>query len=235
MENFQIILYFGRPAAGKSEVIDYLKKTSTVERKKRFHIGHFTCLDDFNLLWKKGEEDDILEELGKQRRYTLTHHTGYAVKDDFLYKILVKELSALYMKTKYNKEDTTFIEFSRSGETGYRDSLELLDPEILKKAVIVYINVSFEESKRKNLRRYSVDEKGSILKHSVPEEIMNKYRIDDWNGLTRENPDYVEIKGIKIPCAEFKNEPEITDKPEALGKELERALTRLKNTCEKIL
>ena len=40
-DTFEVIVLTGRPAAGKSEVIDYLKKTPVEERRRRFHIGEF--------------------------------------------------------------------------------------------------------------------------------------------------------------------------------------------------
>lgn len=233
LKTFEVILFFGKPASGKSEVIDYLKKVPLEERIKRFHIGNFKELDDFKLLWEKGEEDDILEKLGQKRLYTQRHPTGYLVSNKFLYKILIKELNLLYKKTKFEKDETVFIEFSRGGKDGYRTGLSLVDSEILKKAAIVHVNVSYKETVRKNLRRYSVDEKESILKHSVPEEVMQRYKVDDWDALTKENPDYINIRNIKVPYVDLQNEPEITDKPEILGKELEKILTRLQDLYDK--
>ena len=40
-QRFETIILIGRPAAGKSEVIDFLKKTGEAERARRFHIGPF--------------------------------------------------------------------------------------------------------------------------------------------------------------------------------------------------
>ena len=37
--NFEVIILIGRPAAGKSEVIDFLRNTPDVERIERFHIS----------------------------------------------------------------------------------------------------------------------------------------------------------------------------------------------------
>jgi hypothetical protein len=36
------------------------------------------------------------------------------------------------------------------------------------------------------------------------------------------------VKGHKVPFAVFNNEPEVTDKPEALGKALEDVFARLR-------
>ncbi len=46
-DRFEILLLIARPGAGKSEVIDYLKRTPLEERKSRFHIGEFEEIDDF--------------------------------------------------------------------------------------------------------------------------------------------------------------------------------------------
>ena len=61
-EIFDIIILNGRPAAGKSEVIDYLKKTPLDERIRRFHIGEFEEFDDFPILWERFEDDDPLRD-----------------------------------------------------------------------------------------------------------------------------------------------------------------------------
>jgi hypothetical protein len=45
--HFDILLLIARPAAGKSEIIDYLKNLPQDERRRRFHIGEFDEIDDF--------------------------------------------------------------------------------------------------------------------------------------------------------------------------------------------
>jgi len=50
-EVFDVLLLLARPAAGKSEVIDYLKKTPLAERQERFHVGELAEVDDFPMLW----------------------------------------------------------------------------------------------------------------------------------------------------------------------------------------
>ena len=62
---FEILILLGRPASGKSEVIDHLKKTPVEERLARFHIGAFEEIDDFPMLWTWFEEDAILEKLAR--------------------------------------------------------------------------------------------------------------------------------------------------------------------------
>ena len=69
-ERFETIILIGRPAAGKSEVIDFLKKTDEAERARRFRIGSFSELDDFPFVWETFEIDDLLERLGQPRVFT---------------------------------------------------------------------------------------------------------------------------------------------------------------------
>ena len=67
---FDIIFLVARRAAGKSEIIDYLKRTEVDERLRRFHIGAFSEIDDFPMLWTWFEEDAILARMGKPRLHT---------------------------------------------------------------------------------------------------------------------------------------------------------------------
>ncbi len=231
-KKFDIILFLGRPAAGKSEVIDFLKKQKLKERKKIFHIGKIAEIDDFKFLWELGEKDDKREERGLPRKYTKKVKVGgYVLKERDAYKILIKKINQYFKKNFFNEEffknHTLFIEFSRGGRNGYKTSLELLDKNILKRAVIYYINVSYEEAVRKNKRRYDPSQPDSILFHTVPDEVMRRYKTDDWKKLTSKNPEFIEIKKIKIPYAVFENEPEKTDDPDKIRKELLRTIDKL--------
>lgn len=230
--NFEIIILLGRPAAGKSEVIDYLKKTTVDERLKRFHIGEFEEIDDFPMLWTWFEEDAILEKiLGKPRIHTNS-------EGDFLYEyqwhLLIERISIDYAKRlrdvhNYHDRFTSIIEFSRGSEHGgYKAAFPHLSDEILEKAGIVYIDVSYEESKRKNRRRFNPEKPDSILEHGLPDAKLERlYKEIDWKEISAANPEFIDIKGFKVPYVIFNNEPEITDKPEELGKHLEEILQKL--------
>jgi hypothetical protein len=230
--NFNIIILLGRPASGKSEVIDFLKKIPIAERLYRFHIGKFEEIDDFPMLWTWFEEDAILEKiLNKPRIHT--DEAGYFLYE-YQWHLLIERISLEYSKklrqhNGYHDEFTTIIEFSRGSEHGgYTAAFLHLSHEILSKAGIAYIDVSYEESKRKNRRRFNPQRPDSILEHGLPDEKLERlYKEEDWKTFVAGNPNFIEVKGQKVPYVIFQNEPEITNQPEKLGEELEKILKEL--------
>jgi hypothetical protein len=69
-DHFEFLILLARPAAGKSEVIHYLKNLPAEERLERFHIGNMHELDDFPMLWTWFEDDDLLQCMGHPRLHT---------------------------------------------------------------------------------------------------------------------------------------------------------------------
>ena len=234
--NFDSIILIGRPAAGKSEVIDFLKKTPVDERLRRFHVGSFEEIDDFVYVWETFETDDILSRHGKPRVWS---DEKYWFKDPFIWNLYIERLNLVYRKKlasnpSYHDSTTSIIEFSRGGDNGFGEAFSYLHEEVLKRACILYIKVSFEESFRKNRRRARPGMEDSILYHSLPDEKMEYYyKTNDWDVLTSKDPNYINIKGINVPYVAFENEPEKTDDPKKLGAELERATAKLWQVVKK--
>ncbi len=119
--NFDVIILIGRPAAGKSEVIDFLKKTPLEERSRRFHVGEFEEIDDFLYVWETFEIDDILTRHGKPRVWS---DEKYWFKDPFIWNVYIERINLAYRKrlaanSEYHKGMTSVIEFSRGGENGF--------------------------------------------------------------------------------------------------------------------
>ncbi len=230
--NFEVIILIGRPAAGKSEVIDFLKKTPQEERSRRFHVGEFEEIDDFVYVWETFEIDDILTRHGKPRVWS---DEKYWFKDPFIWNVYIERINLAYRKrlaanSEYHKGMTSVIEFARGGESGFGEAFSYLHEDILKRARIIYIKVPYEESVRKNRRRARPGQEDSILFHSLPDEKMEfYYKTNDWDTLTSKDPNYIDIKGFKVPYGVFENMPEKTDDPAKLGTELERVTSKLWN------
>lgn len=228
--NFDVVILIGRPAAGKSEVIDFLKKTPVPERLRRFHIGEFEEIDDFPYVWETFETDDILTRHGKPRIWS---DEKYWFKDPFIWNLYIERINLAYRKKlaanpAYHDGMTAIIEFSRGGEHGFGEAFSYLHPDLVSRARIVYIKVSYEESLRKNRRRARPGMEDSILYHSLPDEKMEYYyKTNDWEALTAGNPGAIPINGLRVPYGVFENEPEKTDDPVRLGTELERVTSGL--------
>ena len=230
---FDIIILNGRPGSGKSEVIDYLKKAPIDERIRRFHIGKLDEIDDFPMLWTWFEEDAILEKImQKPRRHT--DKEGYFLYE-YQWHLLIERISMEYSKKlrnndKYHEDFTSLVEFSRGSEHGgYIEAYKYLSDEIFKKAAIFYIEVSFDESLRKNRKRFNPDRPDSILEHGLPDEKLKRlYGEVDWEAFKGDDPEFIIIKGHKVPYVVLQNEKDITTaRDERLGDTLEDLFGKL--------
>jgi hypothetical protein len=240
-EILDIIMLNGRPAAGKSEVIDYLKKIPTAERIRRFHIGEFEEFDDFPILWERFEDDDIYERHGKPRLISETTFAyegetlpGYVFKDPFFWNFLIEKLNLAYAKRlrdvrDYHATTTAIFEFARGTQHGgFAQAYRYLADEVLARANTIYISVTWEESLRKNRRRRNPDRPDSILEHSLEDrKIEFLYKASDWEAFAAADPEYLRVGERRVPYAVFENMPEKTDRPEVLGAHLEEVCARL--------
>ena len=153
---FRSILLIGRPAAGKSEIIDYLKSAPLEERMRRFHVGEMVEIDDFPYLWEKFEEDDLLEKHGRARLHTTS---DYHFLDPWFWNFLILKIGLAYEKHRQRdpqvvSRSTALVEFSRGGDSGFREAFSYLSESIRRDSGLVYIKVSYEESARTLLNNY---------------------------------------------------------------------------------
>lgn len=234
LKNIEVLFLLARPAAGKSEIIDYLQQMDPEARPQRMRLASdLQVLDDFPMLWTWFEEDALLEEMGKPRLHT-DGHGNFAAPH--LWNLLIRRLCLDYRKALRDRADSgapfsAIIEFSRGREHGgYKKAFEHIDEDILNKAAILYVDVSFEESLRKNRRRFNPDKPDSILEHGLPDEkLISLYKEIDWEEFRGgENSEYIQINGISVPYAVFENEDDVTTPrgPE-LGERLEGVLNLL--------
>jgi len=120
------------------------------------------------------------------------------------------------------KGRTVVIEFARGGPDkstlplpaplGYRYAFATLSEELLSRASVLYIWVTPEESRRKNIERTDPNRPGSILHHGVPMAVMlGDYGCDDMDWLLEESdrPDTVRVEAYgrtwHLPVARFDN------------------------------
>jgi hypothetical protein len=232
---FPVLILNARPAAGKSEIIQFLQSVPLEERKKRFHVGNMEVFDDFPMLWTWYEEDNILEKEFNLPRLHSTPDRYFKVKD--LWHVLIHRLSLEYEKWQRDTSGdwTALIEFSRGSEHGgYQEAYQHLSNRVLKQAASLYVNVSFDESFRKNRERFNPERPDSILQHAVEEEkLKTLYLEDDWFDFTALDPNILSVRNIKIPYAVFENEDDVTTEGgPALGLRLEAVLGHLWESWE---
>jgi hypothetical protein len=168
-------------------------------------------------------------------------HSGYVFKDKFFWNFLIEKLNLNYNKKlrdnqSFHDKHTVLFEFARGSEHGgFAEAYNYLLDKVLQKACALYIKCSFEESIRKNRRRFNPDRPDSILQHSLEDTKMEfLYKDSDWEVFSSANPNYLNVKNYKIPYAVFNNEPEITDKPVLLGKHLFDVLNHLWNLKQRM-
>ncbi len=197
--------------------------------------------------------DGISPRLGKLREEVYEKLAGILEKES---RDLLDEKQNAYPKDMVDK--TIIIEAARGGKDGssmpltdfygYQYSIPYLCPELLKKAAILYILVTPEESRRKNEERSDPNDPGSILNHGVPLSVMlNDYGCDDMAYLleTSEVKDTITIKAhgetYHIPVGIFDNREDKTtflrgDKelwPEEKVKEMTEAVRKATDTMYK--
>ncbi len=231
-DRFEVLILVARPAAGKSEVIDHLRRTPEAERMRRFHVGAFREIDDFPMLWAWFEEDAILEQMGLPRLHT--DSAGCFVRRE-LWDLLIRRIVLDYRKLlaeepRLHEDTTVILEFSRGSEHGgYRSAFACIEPDVLERAAVLYIEVSWEESLRKNRRRFNPARAHSILEHGLPDEKMERlYRHVDWHELAPAPAGFLAVQGVKVPYAVMPNEDDVTTgRGEALSRRLEETLGRL--------
>ncbi len=91
LNHLPVVVLVGRPASGKSEIIDFLKKLEPEMRLEQFHLADLEFLDDFPMLWTWFEEDAILEKKLKKPRLH-TDPQGY-FKYDYLWQLADRAVS----------------------------------------------------------------------------------------------------------------------------------------------
>ncbi len=167
------------------------------------------------MLWTWFEEDHILRHtFGRPGLHT--DEDGFFRYED-LWHLLIERLSLEYEKLKRDdphlaETHTVLIEFSRGAEHGgYRAAFSHLSDVILQTGAIFYIDVPYEESLRKNQRRFNPDKPDSILEHGLPDNKLERlYKRIDWDEIAAPNSETITIRGVPVPYAVFANHDDVT-------------------------
>jgi len=91
------------------------------------------------------------------------------------------------------------------------------------------VNVSWEESLRKNRARFNPDRPDSILEHALSDDKLERlYKESDWEEISSGSPNFIKIRNAQVPYVMFENEDDVTTaRGEALGQRLENRLSAL--------
>ena len=94
---------------------------------------------------------------------------------------------------------------------------------------VLYLDVSWEESLRKNRKRFNPNKPDSILEHGLEDAKLERlYREVDWQEVSAPDSQWLSIAGKKVPYVVFDNHDDVTTaRGEALGARLEDCLQRL--------
>jgi len=230
---FEHLFVLGRPAGGKSEFIDFMKRLPDDERASAFGIGRFEEVDDFPWLWEACVEDDAREARSEPRLVSERTPEGYNITRPGFRGSLVARfndvIASRYLANRaFYGNGTLLVEFARGRDDGFRASLGRFLPEVLRRAAVLYIDVSFEESYRRNSARYRRGQEESILFHKVPDgDMFGYFRSNDWEEMTGgARAGWLEVGPIRVPFVSMNNEPESTE-PAILGRRYAAALSTL--------
>ncbi len=257
--NFDNILLWALPASGKSEILTHIRGL-TAEQRATLHIGNLVEIDDYPRVASYFEIDVERERNGKERVFTQkqTYDDG-GFKDPELWDDLDQHLNERYEKALLRKPDihatsTIMLECARGGAVdapfplphGYQQTIRNFTSTIIDKAVVLYVKVPPEESRRKNDERYDSKDHHGILSHRVPTQVMLRdYGCDDAEWMAEEarkqgHDGFIPqpITGLWIPYAVLDNTADLTSfvrKTDLPAAERETSTARLTAALENAL
>jgi hypothetical protein len=218
-QSFDNLMLIGRAAAGKSELIDFLKHLSEADRLEKYHIGAFEEVDDFPWLYQMWQDEDLWEKLGRKRTLATKRDNVYLTLDWEIYDFTILKFNREIEKKQkenpdYYNNNTLFVEYARGQADAYKKTLNLFEKDVLERTAIFYLDNTFEESMRRNtIRATDKDTEQTILHHRTPLEVMEHYyKINDWQEFTEKKPHgFLDVHGVKVPFVTVWNMPETLD------------------------
>ena len=185
------------------------------------------------MLWTWFEEDAILEKIMHQPRVH-SDSDGYFLHP-YQWDLLIERISLEYEKKlrdeglRREHDDPDRVQPGHASTAATHRPSGHLSAAILDKACILYIDVPYEESLRKNRRRFNPERPGlDPGARPAGRQAGAPVQGSGLGGLQGERSRASSrFPAARIPYAVFDNMPEKTDKPEVLGAHLEEVLNRL--------
>ena len=226
---FPVLLLLGRPAAGKSAVIELLRSCPAEERLRRFHVAAVEVLEERRYLLDSLESDEIMSRHGKPRLFT--DGSGLLL-DDFLWDYFIEKMNCeLHRRLAADPEllsrGTVLVELCRGGHGAYGHALTVLDPALTGRAPVLYLDIPFEGSSRRWRQRLR-QEQVSGGTPAPPAELSCLFRFDGWEQLSANDPSHLACPAAdRIPYTVLRVEPEEEGELLPLDVRLEEACRRL--------
>ncbi len=185
------LFLFGRPGCGKSIVFRTIEKIL----KERVENVKFERIDDFPIL--KDLHDGDVASL-RTDRFVSTPDGGFKVIDNGVWDEMLVGLNREALR-RQDDNNILAIEFSRPD---YLHALTLFDRKILKNAVVIYIDASFDCCVARNEERTKRAEEEGIDAHFVSgKEMEETYLLDDRDELLAASP---------VPVFKIENGADVT-------------------------
>jgi len=199
MPTFNTVFVLGYPAAGKTTLINHLMELPQKTRLDNFGIKEPSLLTDYAFMEQAFRIDNALFKVSKLRLFSDRNadHTGYITRNldtllDMTSVLISEEISFRIAKQHaFFQHNTVFVELCRGSVSPYSKTLALFEDLILNGAAILYLSVTEEEAKRRNLTR----------ERQLPTENFQAFFDEsDWHTLTNGRPQGdIFIRGIPIP------------------------------------
>jgi len=211
-------------------LIELLNEDSRhLQASDRYELGSASAAG-----WLFARMDVARDKLGMHRIFSRMPHLATLM--EVLRADVSYHLDALNRVITADKDGATVVlEFARGGPhgssfpiippRGYASALQTLAPEILERACILYVRVTPEQARQKNIERGRPSQQGSILFHSVPSEVMlADYGCDDiaWLRAQSDRPNTIRVERVvqegdrymtrvyDVPFSVFDNREDLT-------------------------
>lgn len=224
--------YFIHPEISWSMIMFILhREYRMIEERRQYALADSNCGNDALLIL-----DEVRKELGVPPLFSSNGILGLTIDQYFDLKSKIYQVvyDQFFKKNRAFPADglhdkTLFIEIARGGPKGwpqdkkllidgFEHSVRYMDPQMMDKAGVLYMQVSPEETLRRNEVRSDPDNPGSTLRHKVPLRVMERcYAMTDFFRMCQKshipNCLIVKTKGdfrLTVPCATFDNEDDKT-------------------------